>query len=121
MTSSRVCFRTHSHDGKYIVVGSENQCVYIWKTHHDYSKFSSARRDRNDFWEAIKGESLRAGGGGDRFGQVQTGAGDGTDRGGEGEGTAQEQLENEWSLPTEHGAGRVRGTGEGDRPSAKQF
>ncbi|XP_043224187.1 WD repeat-containing protein 44-like isoform X2 [Amphibalanus amphitrite] len=43
-----------SHDGKYIVVGSENQCVYIWKTHHDYSKFSSARRDRNDFWEGIK-------------------------------------------------------------------
>ncbi|XP_037089479.1 WD repeat-containing protein 44-like [Pollicipes pollicipes] len=43
-----------SHDGKHIVAGSENQCVYIWKTHHDYSKFSSARRDRNDFWEGIK-------------------------------------------------------------------
>jgi len=27
----------------------------MWKTHHDYAKFSSARRDRNDFWEAIKG------------------------------------------------------------------
>lgn len=43
-----------SHDGKYIVSGSENQCIYIWKTHHDYSKFSSVRRDRNDFWEGIK-------------------------------------------------------------------
>lgn len=43
-----------SHDGKYIISGSENQCIYIWKTHHDYSKFSSVRRDRNDFWEGIK-------------------------------------------------------------------
>ncbi|XP_039276453.1 WD repeat-containing protein 44-like [Nilaparvata lugens] len=43
-----------SHDGKYIVSGSENQCIYIWKTHHDYSKFSSVRRDRNDYWEGVK-------------------------------------------------------------------
>ncbi|XP_045767566.1 WD repeat-containing protein 44 isoform X2 [Maniola jurtina] len=43
-----------SHDGKYIVSGSENQCIYIWKTCHDYSKFTSVRRDRNDFWEGIK-------------------------------------------------------------------
>lgn len=43
-----------SHDGKYIVSGSENRDIYVWKTHHDYSKFSSVRRDRNDFWEAIK-------------------------------------------------------------------
>ncbi|CAG7818596.1 unnamed protein product [Allacma fusca] len=45
---------TFSHDGKYIVSGSENQSVYIWKTCHDYSKFSSARRDRNGFWEGVK-------------------------------------------------------------------
>ena len=44
-----------SHDGKYIISGSENQYIYMWKTHHDYAKFSSARRDRNDYWEAIKG------------------------------------------------------------------
>ncbi|XP_074041562.1 WD repeat-containing protein 44 isoform X2 [Leptinotarsa decemlineata] len=43
-----------SHDGKYIVSGSENRDIYIWRTSHDYSKFSSVRRDRNDFWEAIK-------------------------------------------------------------------
>ncbi|XP_067118588.1 WD repeat-containing protein 44 isoform X2 [Centruroides vittatus] len=43
-----------SHDGKYVISGSENQFIYIWKTHHDYSKFSSARRDRNDYWEGIK-------------------------------------------------------------------
>ncbi|XP_046396357.1 WD repeat-containing protein 44 isoform X2 [Ischnura elegans] len=43
-----------SHDGKYIVSGSENQCIYVWKTHHEYAKFSSVRRDRNDFWEGIK-------------------------------------------------------------------
>lgn len=46
-----------SPDGQYIVSGSENQCIYIWKTHHDYSKFSSVRRDRNDFWESIKAHS----------------------------------------------------------------
>lgn len=30
-----------SHDGKYIIAGSENQCIYVWKTNHDYSKLSS--------------------------------------------------------------------------------
>lgn len=30
-----------SHDGKFIIAGSENQCIYIWKTNHDYSKLSS--------------------------------------------------------------------------------
>lgn len=43
-----------SHDGQYIVSGSENRDIYVWKTNHDYSKFTSVRRDRNDFWEAIK-------------------------------------------------------------------
>ncbi|XP_019763195.2 WD repeat-containing protein 44 isoform X2 [Dendroctonus ponderosae] len=43
-----------SHDGKYIISGSENRDIYIWKTNHDYAKFSSVRRDRNYFWEAIK-------------------------------------------------------------------
>ncbi|XP_058063498.1 uncharacterized protein LOC131213474 [Anopheles bellator] len=43
-----------SHDGKYIISGSENQCIYIWKTHHEYNKLSSVRRDRSDFWEGIK-------------------------------------------------------------------
>lgn len=43
-----------SHDGKFIISGSENQYVYMWKTHHDYSKFSSARRDRNEYWEGVK-------------------------------------------------------------------
>ncbi|CAL1278155.1 unnamed protein product [Larinioides sclopetarius] len=40
-----------SHDGKYILSGSENQFIYLWKTSHDYAKF---RRDRNDYWTAIK-------------------------------------------------------------------
>lgn len=43
-----------SAKGKYIVCGSEDHFVYLWKTQHDYYKFSSARRDRNDYWEAIK-------------------------------------------------------------------
>lgn len=52
-TSSQIK-ASFSHDGKYVVSGSENRDIYIWKTNHDYSKFSSVRRDRNDFWEAIK-------------------------------------------------------------------
>lgn len=43
-----------SHDGQYIVAGSENQCIYIWKTNHDPSKYNATRRDRSDFWEGIK-------------------------------------------------------------------
>ncbi|XP_076338812.1 WD repeat-containing protein 44 [Tachypleus tridentatus] len=46
-----------SHDGKYVISGSENQFIYIWKTSHDFSKFSSARRDRNIYWEGIKAHS----------------------------------------------------------------
>ncbi len=46
-----------SHDGKFIICGSENQSIYVWKTYHDYATFSSVRRDRNDFWEGIKAHS----------------------------------------------------------------
>uniref|UniRef100_H2ZDE7 WD repeat-containing protein 44 n=1 Tax=Ciona savignyi TaxID=51511 RepID=H2ZDE7_CIOSA len=42
-----------SHDCKYIVCGSEDKSVYIWKTNlpQDVTKF---RRDRNDCWESIR-------------------------------------------------------------------
>ncbi|TSP36065.1 WD repeat-containing protein 44 [Bagarius yarrelli] len=43
-----------SHDYSFIVSGSEDKYVYIWSTYHDLSKFTSVRRDRNDFWEGIK-------------------------------------------------------------------
>ncbi|XP_048369776.1 WD repeat-containing protein 44-like, partial [Sphaerodactylus townsendi] len=43
-----------SHDFTYIVSGSEDKYVYIWSTYHDLSKFTSVRRDRNDFWEGVK-------------------------------------------------------------------
>ncbi|XP_064615318.1 LOW QUALITY PROTEIN: WD repeat-containing protein 44-like [Liolophura sinensis] len=43
-----------SPKSKYIICGSEDHFIYIWKAHHELYKFSSARRDRNDFWEAIK-------------------------------------------------------------------
>lgn len=47
-----------SHDYSFIVSGSEDKYVYIWSTYHDLSKFTSVRRDRNDFWEAIKGSCV---------------------------------------------------------------
>ncbi|XP_023698527.2 WD repeat-containing protein 44 isoform X1 [Paramormyrops kingsleyae] len=43
-----------SHDYSFIVSGSEDKYIYIWSTYHDLSKFTSVRRDRNDFWEGIK-------------------------------------------------------------------
>lgn len=47
---------SYSHDYSFIVSGSEDKYVYIWSTYHDLSKFTSVRRDRNDFWEGIKGK-----------------------------------------------------------------
>jgi len=56
MISEVVCLAVVcSHDGQYIICGSEDQCVYIWRTQHEFYKFSSARRDRSDYWESVKG------------------------------------------------------------------
>ena len=44
-----------SHDYSFIVSGSEDKYVYVWSTYHDLSRFTPVRRDRNDFWEGIKG------------------------------------------------------------------
>lgn len=49
----------YSHDFTYLVSGSEDKYVYIWSTYHDLSKFTSVRRDRNDFWEGIKGKQMQ--------------------------------------------------------------
>ena len=47
-----ICF---SPDGKYITAGSENQCVYLWRTHNDSTNLT-VRKDRNSYYEAIKGK-----------------------------------------------------------------
>ncbi|XP_059081839.1 WD repeat-containing protein 44-like isoform X3 [Tigriopus californicus] len=44
---------TFSHDGKYVTSGSENQCVFLWRTQHESTNLTS-RKDRNSFYEAIK-------------------------------------------------------------------
>ncbi|XP_076848930.1 WD repeat-containing protein 44-like [Brachyhypopomus gauderio] len=54
VNSSSQIKASFSHDYSFIVSGSEDKYVYIWSTYHDLSKFSSVRRDRNDFWEGIK-------------------------------------------------------------------
>jgi len=44
-----------SPSGKYVICGSEDKGVYIWKTLHEYYKLASAaRRDKNENWEAIR-------------------------------------------------------------------
>merc|ERR1719237_662840 len=42
-----------SHDGKYLTSGSENQCVFLWRTQYESANIT-ARKDRNNFYEAIK-------------------------------------------------------------------
>lgn len=54
VNSSSQIKASFSHDYTYIVSGSEDKYVYTWSTYHDLSKFTSVRRDRNDFWEGIK-------------------------------------------------------------------
>lgn len=54
VNSSSQIKASFSHDYTYIVSGSEDKYVYTWNTYHDLSKFTSVRRDRNDFWEGIK-------------------------------------------------------------------
>ncbi|XP_043560302.1 WD repeat-containing protein 44 isoform X2 [Chiloscyllium plagiosum] len=54
VNSSSQIKASFSHDYTYIISGSEDRYLYIWSTYHDVSKFTSVRRDRNDFWEGIK-------------------------------------------------------------------
>ncbi|XP_034034441.1 WD repeat-containing protein 44 isoform X2 [Thalassophryne amazonica] len=54
VNSSSQIKASFSHDYAFIVSGSEDKYIYIWSTYHDLSKFTSVRRDRNDFWEGIK-------------------------------------------------------------------
>ncbi|KAK2506451.1 hypothetical protein MC885_000204, partial [Smutsia gigantea] len=54
VNSSSQIKASFSHDFSYLVSGSEDKYVYIWSTYHDLSRFTSVRRDRNDFWEGIK-------------------------------------------------------------------
>ncbi|XP_030601675.1 WD repeat-containing protein 44 isoform X2 [Archocentrus centrarchus] len=54
VNSSSQIKASFSHNYSFIVSGSEDKYIYIWSTYHDQSKFTSVRRDRNDFWEGIK-------------------------------------------------------------------
>jgi WD40 repeat protein len=41
-----------NHDAKFIISGSEDHCVYIWRT-YDAAKLPSGRRDKNDSYESF--------------------------------------------------------------------
>lgn len=43
-----------SPDDKFILCGSKNKCLYIWKTNQHMSMITSGRRDRNKNWERIQ-------------------------------------------------------------------
>ena len=53
---SEFLFFYYSHDGKYLTSGSENQCVFLWRTQYESANIT-ARKDRNNFYEAIKGDN----------------------------------------------------------------
>lgn len=46
-----ICFC--SHDGQYVISGSEDHFVYIWRTQHG---FPSSRRDKNEFYLSFSGK-----------------------------------------------------------------
>ena len=50
-------FYVCSRDGQYIISGSEDNFVYVWKTHIDMSKMPS-RRDRNEFYESFSSKYM---------------------------------------------------------------
>ena len=43
-----------SPDDKFILSGSKNKCLYIWKTNQHMSMITSGRRDRNKNWERVQ-------------------------------------------------------------------
>ena len=42
-----------SRDGQYIISGSEDKYIYIWRTHNDVIKLPSTRRDRSELYESF--------------------------------------------------------------------
>lgn len=44
-----------SHDGQYVICGSEDHFVYIWRTQHG---FPSSRRDKNEFYESFSAHAV---------------------------------------------------------------
>ena len=43
-----------NHDAKFIICGSEDHAMYLWRT-YNAGRLPSGRRDRNDFFECISG------------------------------------------------------------------
>ena len=54
--NASIFFVFSSHDGQYITAGSENQCVFLWRTHYEPNNLT-VRKDRNNYYEAIKGNN----------------------------------------------------------------
>lgn len=53
-TSSQIK-ASFSHDGQYVICGSEDHFVYIWRTQHG---IPSSRRDKNEFYESFSAHAV---------------------------------------------------------------
>lgn len=55
VNSSSQIKASFSHDGQYVISGSEDHFVYIWRTQHG---FPSSRRDKNEFYESFSAHAV---------------------------------------------------------------
>ncbi|XP_020601484.1 WD repeat-containing protein 44-like [Orbicella faveolata] len=55
VNSSSQIKASFSHDGQYVICGSEDHFVYIWRTQHG---FPSSRRDKNEFYESFSAHAV---------------------------------------------------------------
>jgi hypothetical protein len=41
----------------YVICGSKDKSIYLWRTNYNFSVLGSGRRDRNSYWERLQAHS----------------------------------------------------------------